>query len=289
MNNDDIDKVLLNIISPDKIVELKKDDLNFLKILIKKVEDDLKLSEMAYNSKIYTLSTYHLQQACEKIIKVHSVFYNRLNINKLKSIGHSSPKAFFLMAKDINISNVNEKLLNDDKKLDISIIKKSESALKKIKRGGMVDFQRKLVHIPYEDIENTISTLDKFKINLIETLSSMSVSDLIKKNKTIKFHKIVDDLKLFRSLNKIKDDLIIKHIDLDVFLNHMFDYYLLYHLSIFTFLHANTTRYGDDDIIKDEEYNEDLGIVKANAHIREILGNILLKVKNDVIEFDKNN
>jgi hypothetical protein len=67
------------------------------KALLKLARQDLKSSQLDYESQIYNNAAYHLQQAVEKAAKSYFTLIGVLDAKTIRGTGHDSPKLFLRM------------------------------------------------------------------------------------------------------------------------------------------------------------------------------------------------
>jgi HEPN domain-containing protein len=62
---------------------------------------DLEACRILYGKKIYSASSYHLQQAAEKTIKAHALLTGEFTIKEIREISHKTPRFFPILLKKL--------------------------------------------------------------------------------------------------------------------------------------------------------------------------------------------
>ncbi len=265
-----------------------KDEVRKIKEFLTKAEADMKASMALYKMKDYANSTYHLQQAIEKMVKALALKFFPLKYHSIINTRHNSPEIYLILFKEPSLNSLLRHLqsLNMFVSLDFAKL-------------GIID----------ETISN--SRKNEFKSSIAK-LSSSEISALLDfSNFFIQQWNMTDSSQILRSfygndfetsIKEISKDLTsdypeiesqfenvdwkgilygtIKDIDKSL-INLILISIPLYILSIITYPHEAFTRYPSEQCeqIGHEDYNTELGIVQEYERIWEA-SDIILKRLN---------
>jgi HEPN domain-containing protein len=247
---------------------------------------DLEASNLLYKENIYPLAIYHLQQAIEKITKAYFLesgmieleeLYPKGTTNKKETVGHLSPKALILAIEKKEIKSNLEILFrcSNFSKID------SDKEAKKLR--SLIRKRIKVAKISENEINQVVKTfrttykvlkakLPKREMRHKIHLFNLSVSSQIKKIKEFK--------------DEIRDiDNVLKYLEKDATKNveRNFVALNLYLLSIITFPHFISTRYPKEKRgLSPEDYNKELGIVKAFPQLRNMTRSIIESFERNI-------
>ena len=259
------------------ISRIEKSDAtsDFILELLDYAKQDIDSCKVLYNSKIYSQSTYHLQQAVEKITKAYGLYLGVIRKKDLQlTIGHSPPQMFLMLVQKKWIKEFIEEINKYRKEklpTDISI-------LNKIVRRDVVEPAK----ISKEQIMAFLDALDKIEASQIPEKELSDLVNMILAR--IDMDEIISRYKENKSLDEFEKKLIsiaskidLKNVNLGDVLQLAYYFATLYLFSTITFKHLQLqfVRYPkitkDDKTIKIQDYKPGLGIVDMTLPIVEKL------------------
>lgn len=216
--------------------ELKK-NFEMAQEFLKIGNTDIQRSKILYTHRDFAGSTYHLQQAAEKIIKAHGLSQEVFSDKDLRQISHNTPRAFikFLEEKRMQLIINGIKNLTPELKTDLEPLK-----------------------ITIETKDKEFALMNKEQIDFFLDIANKIENALVNTD--------IDDLLKSVLINIAEDSG--KPINYPSFSVMKFtsSFVRLYLIAAFTYPHEAYTRYPDRDI-KPSQYTEELGIVKATPRI----------------------
>jgi len=228
----------------DENIDLGKEYLECSKM-------DIEASKKLYKNEQFSTSTYHIQQAVEKIAKSFGLYHGFINVKDLKPIGHNTLKSINYMIKNPLIS----------------------SALPIMKNNFHLGLKNDL-----SDIEDLWK--NKEKRIAIANASYEEIMTIINLTRQIKDNIYAKEIPKFDDLKEITNDF--------YFLDFTFDFLPLVILFAYTFPHEEFTRYPklekESKNLTPFDYNEKLGIVTATPEIIEILEDMSSRIGNIYID-----
>jgi hypothetical protein len=209
--------------------------------------DALKSSRILYASGMLADSIFNLQQSVEKACKSFGLAIGTLETTDMRSIGHKSPKVFMKLLKEPIAREVLPLLKKFGLKEETENIQKLEEIL------GSDSMEFAL--LSYEQLRALISIVNRMKEEVIPQYRIE-----LDKAKEI----------LLKYLRKYERE-IVAH-DMSDFLTALTS---LWVTGAITYAHEQTSRYSDTQVIKREDYTQDMPIVRITPEVHVILDNAL--------------
>ena len=142
----------------------KNVDEEEIKTLEIKSINDLKLAELAYQTKDYSNALFHLQQSIEKSVKAYGLYYGIIKESKdeiVHKIGHKSPKVYLKLLRFPwvdDVSNIFTPEINLQKRLaDLDSLVKEENKSKILDLDGSVPLFLEMYERVSENIRKSFS------------------------------------------------------------------------------------------------------------------------------------
>jgi len=121
-------KIIIEIRSSLKDKSISKESI---RDWIKSSKEDIESCKVLYQNRLYSGSTYHLQQATEKVIKAYLLAFRISDEKSLRKIGHATPNAYIDLIKQSWAQRLAEILSNTAKREVKSDTIQVENLLKK--------------------------------------------------------------------------------------------------------------------------------------------------------------
>ena len=235
---------------------------------------DFESVKILYQSKIYSLAVYHLQQAVEKYVKAYVLAFFGLSKKEMKGyVGHDSPKAFIRLLDRYKRSL--ELFLKSIQKiggLDTQFLKISDEDIRKLVR--IVNMSRKqIAEMDSNQIKGIINATIKIKIALENKEIKNQILGLLSKLKNEASEIKSSDPSEKFILEKLIDSVDRVLNNLETLLKLSSTFLVLYMLSIITYPHATFARY-PNKTLPPEKYDENLGIVQYFNEIVKLLDEV---------------
>ncbi|MEM4522122.1 MAG: HEPN domain-containing protein [Nitrososphaeria archaeon] len=281
INSADIEKLIAKLREPKMIKKLTdlasifelSPDYDMAKKFIDTAKKDLIASKTLYLNGDYSNSTFHLQQAIEKIAKAYALQIGFLSIKEIKGVGHETPEVFLRLLKRKKFVRPLIDLVNQISPTTIDINKLNE--INRISKK-LRDKKTKVEVAKYskEQIENILKLCKNIKESFIKMKELFiiiipSIQSKVKQN-------LLNELKSF--VPKIKPenvDEIIKTLKPEFF-DFIANFLIMFVLAIITYPHASFTRY-PNGTIKSEDYAPGLGIVDMMPQLHNMVEDIINK------------
>jgi len=223
------------------------ENINLGKEFLECSKKDIVACKLLYKKGQFSTSTYHLQQAVEKIAKSFGLYHGFINIKDLKPIGHDTLKSINYMVKNPLISSA------------IPIIKDNF-------HPGLKDDLTNLENL-WKNKEKRIA---------IANASYEEIMTIINLTRQIKDNIYANEMPKYDDLKEITNDF--------YYLDFTFDFLPLVMLFAYTFPHEEFTRYPklekESENLTPFDYSKKLGIVKATPEIIEILEDMSSRIED---------
>lgn len=228
--------------------------------------EDLKACKILYETEIYSLSVFHLQQAVEKMVKslmLRTGLY--ADSEECRSqIGHATPLAFLDYYEEVlRLSPlVTKEVLG--KEIDLS---QFQSFLKEV-RGKVLEERQFVMKLTFDEITDILArlqrrfdSLESGRENVVRAICDGRLGD---ENPT--------------------DEISIK---VGIFFNWNIIGGSLIEMGRMTFPHESSSRY-PGGLLKPSDYSKGLGIVKAFPELLKLLDMVVSKMKETFVLLDMN-
>lgn len=235
------------------------------------VYNDIKAFKLCYNAELFSLSTFFLQQATEKVIKAYCYGY-MLKKEQLKThIAYRDILRF--MKKHINISNAMSEQQVQKEQITSLLSEEGEEGLKKLPKQDFIS----LISI--------LNNIEKVKNEKKKELAGSIKRDIYPLFQRQEFLEFLKKHNLDKSIEEIKKGLSsISEKDLETVIVRQINTLPLFLLGIVTAYHDQSTRYPFNERLPEytpKAYTKNLFIVKYSEelmHFIEIYYNELLDI-----------
>jgi HEPN domain-containing protein len=254
--------------TPDKKMITLADDL------LKCAKTDLAACKILYKERLFSQSTYHLQQAAEKASKVMFLNFGMFSKKDMRNISHNSLNGYLMLIDKMADYVGKIKKMYPDLKTDTADAQSISKDEKKRMELALTNYKGiKAMLKVFDDIK----TAFKEKLNDVEgLLSPYSISKSLKNaSKDTTFDSANKLLK-----GKSNSQILKKYYNPDSSMNFLYDsldFCMLFIIASLTFPHEEYTRYPDKEI-KPTNYTKNMGIVKATpeiiTHLERIIKNM---------------
>lgn len=279
------------------------DEKNLL-IIAKK---DLRASEMLYNNNFYPQAIFYLQQSLEKTIKSFSLKSGILKKSQVKKYSHKSIDIFRKILRDeINSNNINTlitnipslkktKLINE---FNVSELIENQNKLRSFldRLFNLQNIDKELIDITEDElvfvmkeinnIQNEFKKIiiqinnQNIKINYLEMENELlKVEKKIKESKNIKNSESIIE-NYFKEIDKNITESDFKKITKKI-INLLYISCSLFLLTcVFSFNHAELTRYPTKKRNPTTLYDNNYSLVKQYFNLKNILQKVIKKIED---------